>query len=168
MSSPFLDPSILVEALESSLESGLVDSVSEIGAPDQAAARRARSHPRALFVTPYATNALGPEGMGNGRLVQETFGIVIQLRHAGQDAGAQARASIRDIRQAIWGALEGLRIDPSWAHLRYVGGELLNLDDDPATMYRWVDLYQTETPAPVRRRDLPPPVPPGEEPPSDV
>lgn len=150
MSSPFLDPSIIVSALESGLESGLVDSVSEIGALDQAAARRARSHPRALFVAPHRTEAAGPEGVGNDRHLQETFGIVIQLRHAGQDAGNQARASLRAVRGAIWSALEGLRVDLDWAPLRYLGGFILDLDDDPATIYRWVDLYQTERSIPTR------------------
>lgn len=150
MSSPFLDPSVIADLLQSDLEPGLVDSVSEIGALDQAAARRARSHPRALFVAPHRTEAAGPEGVGNDRHLQETFGIVIQLRHAGQDAGTQARTSLRTIRSAIWSTLDGRRFDLDWAHLRYIGGFILDLDDDPATIYRWVDLYQTERSIPTR------------------
>jgi hypothetical protein len=152
MTSPFLDPALIVTALLTHLPQGLVDSVTEIGAPDQAAARRARSHPRALFVAPYATTAHGPAGLGNGRMIEETFGIIIQLKNASQDQGSQARASIREIRHAIFESLEGLRAEAGWAHLRYLGGELLTLDDDPATIYRWIDLYQTETPTTVRPR----------------
>ena len=150
MSSPFLDPAAIVETLQTHIALGLVDHVSEIGTPDEASARRARSSPRALFVAPHRTEAVGPEGVGNDRFLQETFGVVIQLRHAGQDAGAQARASLRQIRHGVWEALEGLGLDANWAPLRYIGGFILELDDDPATIYRWVDLYQTERSIPVR------------------
>jgi hypothetical protein len=154
---PFLDPALIVEALQFHLPLGLVDSVGEIANPDQAASRRALAASRALFVTPYSTRAQGPEGTGNGRMVQETLGVVIQWRTAGIDAGLKARGAILTVRQAIWDVLEGVQVDPDWAHLRYLGGELLDLGDDPGLIYRWIELYQTDTPAPVRRRVLPTP-----------
>ena len=150
---PFLDPARLVEALQFHLPLGLIDSVSEIANPDQAAARRALATSRALFVTPYATAASGPEGMGNGRFVQETLGIVIQLRSASVDS-AGPRASLRAIRGAVFAVLEGGLLGADWAPLGDLGGELLDLGDDPGLIDRWMDLYQTETPAPVRPRTL--------------
>jgi len=155
--SPFLDPALIVDALQFHLPLGLVDSVGEIADPDDIASRRARTAPRALFVAPWKTEVEGPGGNGNGRTVFEEIAVFIQLRTASADAGAGARVAIRTMRQAIWDVLEGVQVDPAWAHLRYLGGWLLPRDDDPGLIYRWIELYQTDTPAPVRRRVLPTP-----------
>jgi len=150
MSAPFLDQALIVSALQSGLPAGTVAQILDLGSVDQVQERRALTASPALLVIPQQTNVSGPIGMGNGREIQESIGVVIQLRNASPDAGASARPSIRTIRAAVFDALEGLRVDQAWAPLRYLGGHLLDLDDYPGVMYRWMEFYQTETPAPVR------------------
>lgn len=155
MSAPFLDPSLIVTALAGLIESETVAEISTVTDMERAKDRRGRQASPALFVVPHESSVSGPPGVGNGRELAETVGIVIQLKDASAGCGG-APASITAIRAAIFDALEGLRLGPQWAHLRYLGGNLLDLGDDPGTVYRWVDVYQTESPVTVRPRDLTP------------
>lgn len=145
MTAPFLDPSLLVAMLAPLVAAGIVDAVTEIGAAEDAALRRAMAANRLLCVSALETEAEGPEGAGNDRWITERIGVVIQIRNAAPDGGQAARASLRAIRAAVFDAVEGVQPDHLWSHLRYQGGTALRLDDDPNLIYRWVEIYQTQT-----------------------
>lgn len=150
---PFLDLATVVTALQAALVPATVDQVSEILDLERAEERRARALSRAVLVWSHESVASGPEGMGNGRQISETIAVAIQLRQAAPDAGRAAGQTLRTIRTALFDTLEGWRPDPAWAHLRYLGGYALEPGEDPAVLFRRVELYQTETAVPVRPRD---------------
>lgn len=152
MSAPFFDPALILGALSTALvDTGAVDAVREIWSGDEtneSAERRRPDGQRVLLVSALETGVIGERGLGNGRLVTDRLGVVIQLRHPRADD--VARATLRDLRAAVFATLEGARLDPDWAPLRYEGGGLLLAKEEPGLMRRWLEIYSTETPAPVR------------------
>jgi hypothetical protein len=150
MSDPFFDPAMIVSALAADLPAGLVAVVHEVGGTDQIRERRARTASPAILIVPQATDASGPDGLGNGRFIAELIGVVVQIRQAAPDGGQTARGDIRAIRSAIYECLEGRRLSLDWSPLLYQGGHLLDLDDDPDQIYRWIDFYRADTPTTLR------------------
>ncbi|AFL75405.1 hypothetical protein [Thiocystis violascens] len=151
---PFLDPELLVSALSGALVPTLAEQVLSAGHPGAAHARRARIGSPALIVCPHLSVPYGPEGLGNGRFLAETYGVLIQVRTAAPDAWIEVATTLRTLRAGLFDTLEAARLDPAWAPLRYVGGERMDVDDDPAQIYRWIEYYQTETALTLRPRTL--------------
>lgn len=152
MPAPFLDPQLIVQALDAGIPQSLGVMVVEIGDPDQARERRALLADASVLVLPQWTDVEGPTGLGNGRIIQETIGVIIQIRRASQDGGGKGRVQMRAVRSAVFEVLEGRQIDPLWSPGLYTGGRLLDLGDDPGLITRWLELYRYETPSYIRPR----------------
>lgn len=143
MSDYFFDPMLIKNKIQSvlSLTVNIIDNANHVNAA------HILSTSPAVLIMPLQTQASGPDGCGNGREIKESIGIIIQFSNTVATVGSE----MRTIRAELFALLEGNRIDVNWAPLRYVGGELFNNDNgDHSGMYRWIETYETEKPAPVR------------------
>ena len=143
---PCFDPNLIVEALETALaEASLAVAIYEVGtAQDLAKARAARS-PIAVLVFNERTQ------VANGQFA-DTIGLLLELRDATPDDGQTRLTRMRDLREAVFDALDGVRLDTDWEPLRYVGGRLFDLGDDSSARLAWLEYYETGRGKTLRNR----------------
>lgn len=154
MSDPFIDPGWFVTALASLLGDAaaeppapsLVQDIRVLGAAERADPGAMVRRRPSIAIVPTTTTAAGPDGVGNGRILTEQVDLMIQVDQvAGADANAIA--TLRTIREAIFALLEGTRLAAAWSPLRYQGGRLLGIDN---ATYTWADRYATQQGVPIR------------------
>ena len=140
MTPTLLDPAWIRAALTGLLSAGTLRDLRILGTAQRALAGLLVARTPGIAIVPASSAVAGPQGVGNGRLLTESFELVIQVSHlAGDDAGATA--DLRTIRTAVLAALEGQRPAADWSPLRYQGGQLLAIDD---AIYTWVERYSTQ------------------------
>ena len=134
---PCFDPGLIVDALATALaEESLAVAIYEVGtAQDLAKARAARS-PIAVLVFNERTQ------VANGQFT-DTIGLLLELRDATPDDGQTRLTRMRDLREAVFDALDGARLDTDWEPLRYVGGRLFDLGDETSARLAWLEYYET-------------------------
>lgn len=135
MAFAFFDPDLIVDRLTTELAE-LGAAVYEVGvAQDLARARAARS--------PIAVLVFGERSEASDGRVTDTLGVLIELRDATPDDGQTRLTRLRDLRGLIFAALYGYRPDSDWQPLRYAGGRLFDLGDDPGSRMSWLEYYDT-------------------------
>jgi hypothetical protein len=132
---PGFDPGLIVTRLDTTL-ADLGAAVYEVGIPQDLAKARAARSPVAVLVFGESTQ------VSNGQFT-DSIGVLIELRDATPDDGQTRLTRLRDVREMIFDSLDGYRPDTDWEPLRYVGGRLFDLVDDPSTRIAWLEYYVT-------------------------
>lgn len=140
----FFDPGLIVTRLQTEL-SDLGAAVYEVGvAQDLVRARAARS--------PIAVLVFGERSEARDGQFTDTLGLLIELRDATPDDGQTRLTRLRDLRGLIFAALDGYRADSDWEPLRYAGGRLFDLGDEPGSRLSWLEYYETGRGRTLRNR----------------
>lgn len=142
MSRPFFDLDLVSAALVPLRSDGDVALIQVIGSGGRVDPASALRQTPALLVFSERDEVDNGAGLGIGRQVTTTIGIAIQVRHTLSD-DASATNSIQSLRESVFSALDGARLDSQWAPLIWLGGEVAGID---GTTYTHVDRYQTEAP----------------------
>ncbi|MBV5274457.1 MAG: hypothetical protein JZU52_12710 [Lamprocystis purpurea] len=146
MSAPFFDLAVIAAALAPLRDTGLVRDLRLLGSAERADPASGVRQPPSVLIVPERTVCTGPEGIGRGRTLTETIGILVQVRNLDSDDAAAATA-IGAIRAAVWTALEGQRLaPPTWGPLRYQGGQMIAIAEG---LFTWMDRYDTAAPVSV-------------------
>jgi len=143
---PCFDPDLIVEALATALAEATPSiAIYQVGtAQDVARARAARS-PIAILVYNDRTQ------VNNGQFT-DIMGLLLELRDATPDDGQTRLGRMRDLREAVFDALDGARLDTDWEPLRYTGGRLFDLGEDPSARLAWLEYYETGRGRTLRNR----------------
>jgi hypothetical protein len=140
MPAPIFNTALVAAALAPLVPDLVLEVVDLSGRVTADLARRLQARP-GLIIASEGCTVSGDGGMGSGRWITERLALTIQLADVAP-LEAPERPGLREIRTAIWEALEALRPDPDWSELRYDGGSRVALDDGTWT---WIESYITST-----------------------
>lgn len=140
MSAPFLDPAWFVTTL-APLKPATIADVQVLVNETRATTDLLLGALPGIAILPVGSDASGPDGLGNGRILTEQTDLLIQIYQRG-GPDQTALADLRALRGAVYALLEGVRPGASWSPLRYQSGRPLAVNN---ATYSWIERYQTQT-----------------------